>query len=256
MSIKSWAKSSDSSVISRVYDLARTIYVRSLSMRAAIARRKYQRAVLKEYEQAVDQAIRYLKGGSVDGDIAEFGCHGTTAAVECRQLAAFGQRRNLHLFDSFRGPPEYTPEDRTAPEIIIGSWNDQGVPAKVSADALRSMLERLYKLGRINIYEGYFSDTLKLIPPQTRFGMVVMDCVVFSSTYEVLDYLFGNGLISEGGIFLVSSWNVSRASFKHSTRKAWLKAIEKHHVEYSDEGRYNWGGAKFIIHSYSATSAP
>jgi hypothetical protein len=235
-----------------MYNLARSSYVRLLTLKAEFARRKYERAVLREYEQAVDQAVRYLKGGAVEGDIAEFGCHGTTAAVECRQLAAFGLRRNLHLFDSFRGPPVFSAEDRTAPEISAGSWNDQGVPARVSATALRSMLTRIYKLGRINIYEGYFSETLKSIPPQTRFGMVVLDCVVFSSTFEVLDYLFDNGLVSEGAVFLVSSWNVSRASYKHSTRKAWQRAVEKHHVEYSDDGRYNWGGVKFIIHSYSS----
>jgi O-methyltransferase len=232
------------------YRLARACYVGAITQHALLKRRRYERVIDEEYKRAVDLAVRYLKGGAVEGDIAEFGTRGHTATIECQHLAAYGMKRNLHLFDSFRGPPQFSAEDVTAPEIIAGSWNDQGVPAKLAADALKRKLERIYRLGKIHIYEGYFSDTLATIPPETRFGMVVLDCVIFSSTDQALDYIFANGLVSEGAVFMVSSWNVSRGSPQQSTRKAWNKAVKKFQIEYSDEGRYNWGGARFLVHSY------
>lgn len=238
-----------------LYRVVRTVYVRALQHRVHFARRRYERIVAEEYERAIDLAVRYLKGGMVEGDIAEFGCLGESAAVECRQLAAFGLRRALHLFDSFKGSAPFTDEDRAAPEIIAGDWRDIGEPSRVSPADLRCRLSALYDPGLIHIYEGFFSDTLTSIPPQTRFGMVVLDCVIYSATDQVLDYLFANGLVSEGAVLLISSWNVSRGSPEQSTRKAWNKAVLKYRVQYSDEGRYNWGGARFIVHGYSTIPA-
>jgi len=222
--------------------------VRTLRMRLMI--RKYERLVEREYERAIDLAIRYIKAALVDGAIAEFGCQGRTAAAECRHLAAFQMRRDLHLFDSFQGAPSFTDDDRLAPEVVAKVWSDERVPASLSARDLRHKLKGIYDGGQVYIYEGYFSETLGKIPASTRFAMIVMDSVTYSSTFESLDWLFSNRLVSEGAVFLMSSWNVSRGSPTQSTRRAWNEAVEKHGVQYSDEGRYNWGGARFIVHGY------
>ena len=50
---------------------------------------------------------------------------------------------------------------------------------------------------------------------------------------------------------MFEDYNVHAASPEFSSRRAWAEASSKYKVNYSDEGPYNWGGRKFIIHSYN-----
>jgi hypothetical protein len=53
---------------------------------------------------------------------------------------------------------------------------------------------------------------LPKLPATVRFGMVVMDADLFSSSLTVFENLFGRGLLSEGAIILFNSWNGARAN--------------------------------------------
>jgi len=80
--------------------------------------------------------------------------------------------------------------------------------------------------------------------------MLLMDCCLFVSHYQVLDYLFKHKMISEGAIILFSDYNANKASLNFGSRKAWEKVVQQFSVIYSEFGTYCWGGQKFIVHSY------
>ena len=71
-----------------------------------------------------------------------------------------------------------------------------------------------------------------------------MDCNIYESNYEVLDYLFKNDLVSDRAIILFSDW---RADPELSSQKAWNETTDKHGLKYVSVGSYSWGGEKFII---------
>ncbi len=212
--------------------------------------RRYLAILDAEIERAVMLSLYYVRN-SVDGDIAEFGVTNARYAThECKILAAFGERRNLHLFDSWSGFPAFENGDLSAPEIAARKWRNGNTTGQLAPDVIKAKLERIYDLGDIVMHQGYFADTLPTLAPQTRFAMVILDACLYSSTYTALEHLLGRGLLSEGAVLLFHCWNASRASPHESSRKAWAQAVKKFKVEYSEDGRYNCLGARFIVHSY------
>ena len=105
---------------------------------------------------------------------------------------------------------------------------------------------------RIIIYDGWFKDTLSQISQSTKFSMLHLDCDLYQSAIEVLDYCFSNGLVQDGTVIFFHDWNSNRASPNFGERKAWSEIVEKFSVHYSDCGGYGWGGKIFIIHSYKS----
>lgn len=207
------------------------------------------------------QGVSYCLGSAVEGDVAEFGtCHGDTASILAKSLNYYIQgyarserahdlsRRNLHLFDSFEGfPSAQSAEDRKSPHIRSGVWG-AGTATGLSAVELLELCERYLPKEQIKIYEGWYKDTLCDIPASTRFALLHMDCDLYSSTYEVLDYLLENDQLSDGCAIFFDNWNSNRASPRFGERKAWADCVAKYQLEYSDSGEYGCNSHKFILH--------
>jgi O-methyltransferase len=178
-------------------------------------------------------------------------------SLECWWLKFFGQRRNLHLFDSWEGYGEPAAQDLTSPEVVRGTWRRGPLPGQVPPEELQRRLERIYKGGRIITHKGFFAQTLPTIPPETKFALIVIDPGLYSAIDEVLTHLFSHRHVPEGAIILFNTYNASRASSRHSARAAWAKAVRQHEIEFSDEGTFHWSGRKFIVQSYRGmTSSP
>jgi len=64
----------------------------------------------------------------------------------------------------------------------------------------------------------------------------------------VLDFLFGNGILSDGAVLMFDDWNCNRASPNHGQRRAWRECVGKHGISYSDCGDYGSMCHKFIVH--------
>jgi hypothetical protein len=105
--------------------------------------------------------------------IAEFGCYngGTT-----RFLAEFGLP--VWAFDTFTGIP---PEDYD-PKL---DYSDP--PGKWVASAAPEVLFEGYP--NIIPIKGRFADTLPLVPKEVRFALVHIDCDLYASYKQVLDWL-------------------------------------------------------------------
>jgi hypothetical protein len=78
---------------------------------------------------------------------------------------------------------------------------------------------------------------------------VHLDCDLYSSTAEVLEYLFVHRHVAEGSVVFFDDWNCNRASPQMGQRRAWREAVERHRIEFSDCGEYAVLGHKFIVHA-------
>lgn len=198
----------------------------------------------------------------MNGHIAEFGINtGRTAKCIAASMHEYEQRiqskgralndsKSLHLFDSFQGMPEALHDaDKVSPGVVDGSWG-AGALKTMSADKLYSTISKIFNAKKVHIFEGLYSKTLPMIPNDTRYGMIHMDSTLYLSTFEVLDYLFGHGLVAKGALILFKGWNTNRARNIAGERRAWLEVGEKYDIIPSDPAYFGWQGVKFFIHGY------
>lgn len=222
----------------------------------------------KEIARALTLSVQYLSNAEVHGDIAEFGTMGGFTARTLAAAMVFDPRRQplpkeasgdnpfrkLQLFDSFEGLPDITSAiDMASPHVVSGAWSKGGCKI-LSASQLRAMVEDIIPPERIRIHEGWFADTVKKLPPDTRFAMIHFDGDLYQSTIDALVPCFANGFISRGAVLCFDDWNVNRSIPSYGERRAWAELVARFQIEASHCGDYGACGTKFIIHSYLGLS--
>ena len=159
--------------------------------------------------------------------------------------------KRLRLFVSFEGLPETTNEiDAASFHTREGTWRP-GTCKGISPQVLRQRCLKFLKPEQVLIYEGWFSATISKFPAGTRLGLLHVDCDLYQSAKDVLEYVFSQKLVAEGAIILFDDWNCNRASNNLGERKVWAETVGKYRVVFSDLGSYGWASHKFIVHSYS-----
>lgn len=221
--------------------------------------RGYQVAVVQNLCEGVDA----IYGSAVGGDIIEFGTGwGTTATTLAQAMAAseagwpddwqekhnIKSERKLYLLDSFEGLPDSSKtKDEDMPHVRSGYWLS-GSGKALDAHQLMGQCAQYLPEERIGILEGWFNKTMPLIPPNTKFALVHIDCDLYESTIEVLNFLFENDCFSDGCRLFFDDWNCNHASNSFGERRAWRECVEKYNPNFSDGGDYGPFGHKFIIH--------
>jgi hypothetical protein len=239
-------------IVAPVYMAAAGIYHLATNQRLARAKRNTLRLIDADIDRAITLAIQYIRELG-PGAIGEFGVYnGRYTFVECRELAAFSQTRDIHLFDSWMGFGPLSEDDRRAPEVRSGQTTSAPHATQMPPEQLKAKLERIYRGGVIHLYRGFFGETVSTMPKDLKFILVVMDANLYTATITVLDRLFNFGHVLEGAMFLFPGWNLSAASPNHGVRRAWAEVVARYGISYSDEGRYYSKGAKIIVHSYSS----
>jgi hypothetical protein len=217
----------------------------------------------KEIARTLTLSVMYLNSAHVNGDIAEFGTMGGFTARTLAAAMVFDYLvqpitnetirdpfRRLRLFDSFEGLPEITSEvDLASPHVVSGTWAKGGCRI-LSATQLREMIEGILPPSRIEITKGWFSDTVGLLPDDTRFAMIHFDGDLYQSTMDALVPCFERGFVSEGAVICFDEWSVNRAIPAYGERRAWAELVERFQIKASHCGDYAINGTKFIIHSY------
>jgi hypothetical protein len=209
-----------------------------------------------EVAKKLTLGVEYVCEGDVDGDIAEFGVgSGRTAIVIASALKLFDTRnkekKRLYLFDSFEGLPEAdTRADSESPHVKKGIWGKGTCKFNVTVPELTMKLNGIIQESNFKIFKGWFNKSLPLLSPNIKLSMIHVDCDLYKSAIDVLDYCFCNSMIQEGTAIFFDDYNCNRASKNYGERKAWSEITEKYSVEYSDSGDYAWAGKKFIVHSY------
>jgi hypothetical protein len=208
---------------------------------------------LRETEIKLVLGVEYIYGCLVDGDVAEFGtASGGSASIIAKAMKRMDKtgQKNFYLFDSFKGLPKSDLEaDKNSPMVKSGDWAE-GVFSWLNAEELKKKISKYLPVEKIKIYEGWFSDTLRQLPTETKFAMIHIDSDLYSSAIDILDYIFNHGIVQDGTIIFFDDYNGNHASPHYGERKAWNEVVAKYSVEYSDAGDYGSGSKKFIIHSY------
>jgi macrocin-O-methyltransferase TylF-like protien len=123
------------------------------------------------------------------GDVAEFGCYRGGSA---RQLATL-TGRTVYAWDTFTGLPA---EDFTA-ELDIDTPGDFA-PGATAAELFAGWPTIVPVIGR-------FADTLPKFPTEVRFAFVYIDCDLYESARQVLDWLPAH--LSDGAVILLDDYN-------------------------------------------------
>ena len=223
----------------------------------------------QEIAKMLTLCVQYVNGSHVYGDVAEFGTMGGFTAKTLATSMVFDLQRQplsksasgenpfriLRLFDSFEGLPEITsPVDMTSPHVVSGAWAKGGCKV-LAAPELRERIGRIIPPHRFEIYDGWFADTVKTLPPETRFALIHFDGDLYQSTMDALVPLFQRGMVSTGAVLLFDDWNANRALPSTGERRAWRELVAEFDIEASDCGDYSVAGKRFIIHSYRGIPA-
>jgi hypothetical protein len=203
---------------------------------------------------ALTRQVHFIYHENIHGDIAEFGtCSGTTASFLASAMAnaeyqpkarghADEPSRKLHLFDSFQGLPAITNE-----LDIRAGWREGEYKDKTEAE-LTAMVQQYLPADSVCTYPGWFKDTLASLPKDQKFSLVHVDCDIYESTIDILDYLFAHDHFSDGCTIFFDDWNCGAASPDLGERRAWSEMVEKYKVRFTDCGNYSAYGNKFIVH--------
>ena len=215
-----------------------------------------------EIAKAISLSVAYTNSAAVVGDIAEFGTMGGFTARTIATAMVFDPRRQptaplrrLRLFDSFEGLPEITSDvDKMSPHVLSGSWSKGGCKV-LAASELRAQVGGVLSAKRFEIHEGWFADTVKALPPETRFAMIHFDGDLYQSTIDALEPCFARGFISPGAVFLFDDWNCNHADPAYGERRAWGELVDRFQIKATHCGDYSELGTKFIVHSYDGVPA-
>jgi Macrocin-O-methyltransferase (TylF) len=140
--------------------------------------------------------------------------------------------------------------DRENVHVKTGVWG-AGVYKGLDPVQLRHVCQKYLPADAVKTHAGWFSESLPKLDPGTKFALIHIDCDLYQSALEVLDFVFKNSTLSDGALVLFDDWNCCRASKDFGERKAWREACDRYQVVAEDAGGYGWAGHRFIVHSYS-----
>lgn len=199
--------------------------------------------------QGLYNAIAYVHGSGVDGDMAEFGTgSGWSSRIIAAAMADLQCERTLHLFDSFKGFPKASHQiDLSAPSVIEGDWGEGRMWCSMSPERLASIVGPFIP-DSYAIHEGWFSDTIGDI--KTPLALLHLDCDLYQSTMDVLTPLFSDGLITHGATLLFDDYDCNHASCSLGQRAAWQQCVLEFQITSECVGSYGPFQRRFLIHDY------
>lgn len=159
-------------------------------------------------EACLSDALRWLaearpKGGEL-GDYLEFGVYQGNTLIAMHQVlekSPKAPRMRLFGFDSFEGlPPEAAQEG--------GVWSPGQYRCEREFTEAR-LAEAGVKQERVKLVQGFYADSLTPTLPAElgikRAGIVMIDCDLYSSTREALE--FCRPLFGERTVILFDDWH-------------------------------------------------
>lgn len=202
--------------------------------------------------EALTSAVDYITSSRVEGDILEFGVgSGWTSAVLSRSMQ-HAARRKIHLFDSFQGLPEAESDvDRDSPMVKSGIWGRGTCDWGVTPELLKRMLRYEYPSVDVEIYQGWFTETMDRIPADTKVAFAHIDCDLYQSTLDVLNHLLSRRMLAKGAILLFDDWTCNQCDPDMGQQRAWREATEAFGVRFMDYGFYAHAGRRFIYHGHA-----
>ena len=182
---------------------------------------------LSMMEELVIDTIR----NNVDGDIAEAGVwRGGMTIFFAGIVKEYNCNKKIINLDSFRGCPSI---DKTKEQTLhLGNSGNEKIQAFdkkwenkliVTLDDVKDNFRKFNLLGANIIFvEGYFCNTLPNLDPNMELSILRVDCDLYQSTYEVLEYLYPK--LSIGGYVVFDDYKFPES------RQAILDYREKNNI--------------------------
>lgn len=145
-------------------------------------------------------------GRRVPGDVVE--CGTWKGGMACAMMAALGPERTYHFFDSFEGLPDPVGADGDYAFEYKKTTN-----AEVGHDNCRADYDEFCRLiygqgipaDAINVYRGWFSDTVGRFPKDRTISVLRLDGDFYESTMQCLEGLWDR--VAEGGIVILDDYD-------------------------------------------------
>jgi tetratricopeptide (TPR) repeat protein len=211
------------------------------------------------YREAFLRALEYVAVAGITGEVLEFGVlGGFTARIAAETMRDLNIAKQLHLFDSFEGLPEYTsPVDAHSYDIEGRKlWSDRmrfsdDFVAALGEPIDQHIFSRLCDVlspERLFVYRGFYSQTLQK-PPAVKAALLHVDCDLYQSTCEVLWRLFEADVLQDGSVVLFDDYNCFKASPYFGERRAFREFLEgQRKFEATPFFTYGFNGAAFFLH--------
>ena len=163
-------------------------------------------------------------------DIYEFGVYtGRYMRMHTLVLARSGvEYRKFWGFDSFQGLP---PEDRhSRPQRVHwreGQYNAAEVYGTYSSDELQSKIKSYINNSRVELVQGFYNESLtaQLVKRMRPALYVEIDCDLYISTLQALDWMLANRLIVNGTVI---GYDDLRAGGAGGERQAHMEMASKY----------------------------
>jgi hypothetical protein len=161
---------------------------------------------------ALRDAISYVLDRGLPGDIMECGVwRGGSMMVVAQLLVERGERRRLHLCDTFEGMSEPTAQDvsrygRAAHALLNRTERTQGRSLWCIAseqDVRRNLNSTGYPLDMVTLVRGKVEDTLPAAAPQ-QIALLRLDTDWYESTRHELECLYPR--VVPGGVVIIDDY--------------------------------------------------
>ncbi len=197
------------------------------------------------YERLVTlyEQVAYVERRQLPGAFVECGVWrgGGAAMMAQANLAEGPARRPLHLFDSFEGMPEPSPEhDGTAAAKLMEQAARAGTACNAAEpeEAVRLIVERVgYPEQFVHVHRGWFQDTLPKARHQIGpIALLRIDGDWYESTRVVFEQLYD--LVVSGGVIVIDDYGHFEGCRRATDEFLGMHApdVYLHHIDYT--GRY------------------
>ncbi|NEQ76180.1 MAG: hypothetical protein F6K23_25955 [Okeania sp. SIO2C9] len=181
------------------------------------------------------------------GDYCEFGIFKGYAFWNAQKIAKKYELNNMRFFgfDSFKGLPEIQEEDLTKEEVFY-----QGQYSCSKENVTNNLNSKGVDWKKTFLIEGFFEESLNEDTKQKynldKIAIALIDCDLYSSTVEVLDYI--QDMIMDKTILIFDDWNCFDKDDNRGQRKAFREFIENNtHLSAKEFISYGVYGQTFII---------
>jgi hypothetical protein len=172
----------------------------------------------------------------------EFGCYiGTSLVYTNKKL--FDYNVKYVAFDSFEGLPE-TPEEEHLNVFTKGRFS-------CTENEMRNNLKKHnFPFCDLNVYKGFFSDSFKEVDEKNNFKIFMIDCDLYSSTKQALNFLID--YFEKECILLFDDWFALQDSYELGQKKAFDEFVEENPDKFSyvTLGYYKFDGfvnGKYVL---------
>jgi O-methyltransferase len=219
---------------------------------------RYRRSELYRDEQEqrwnfFKKAINALRYNGIEGDYAEFGCHGAMtfrlaylAATEYVRVAS--PPFHLWAFDSFKGLPATEGELDEHPEWVGGTM-------ATALDDFHRLCDRAgIPRDVYSTVAGFYNESLSPAAEGRRpskIRLAYIDCDLYSSTHDVLNFLIPR--LQHGMVIAFDDYYCWSASLPSGERLAAAEAFSTNPdwrlVPYV---QFGWHGMSFVVEAKAA----